>query len=497
MKKGVLAVVVVCAAVSWAQVPTVYEDAYSQLETKLEQLKATVHRLWDGEKYPTRFCSDLSICNTQIQKTKLLSPGYYALTVQMLDALADMGMSAVRFNFSYPFLVGTFPDSDAYLDLFRRIVQAARDRQFTVFIKCTSTNTNPEYGSVDSTVIAFMNGLTVSRYRTEKKQMIQTIIEILEPDFFTIEDEPETMEDATGLDYSPDSLASFIQHFLDGLDKGGCLIGAGVGTWEPLDYVDRLVAIPGLDYLDIHVYPVNFDFFDDRLFYISDRAMTAGKKLVLGECWLFKTSDQDILAQLPVSEKFKRDVFSFWFPLDSVYTRLLADFAYYAKAEIVTLYWSPLFFHCLEYQPGYEDLSSDSLFSLTMPQALQNMSEGRLSAIGQYYSEIISEANDATPVPEDRCSLSESWDFELTEAFPNPFNPETTIGYTVSCGFEGIVDLSLYDSRGRYIRTLVKRHHPPGRYRVVLHADDLPSGLYYYRLKVGDWQKAKKMILLR
>ena len=60
-----------------------------------------------------------------------------------------------------------------------------------------------------------MDQLKTSRYKTEKRQMIETIIQELQPDYLTIEDEPETMEAATGLVYTPDSLVSYLAYFLD------------------------------------------------------------------------------------------------------------------------------------------------------------------------------------------------------------------------------------------------------------------------------------------
>ena len=486
--------------ISHAQtVPPVYKEVYDELEPKLQQIMTVIDQRWDGQIHPTRFSSDLQMCNTQIQKTKLLTPGVYALTVQMLDALVEMGMTTVRFNFSYPFLVSTFPDSDQYLDLFQRIVQAARDRHFTVFIKCASTNTNPQYGSLDPIVANFMSGLTPARYKMEKREMIEAIIQNLQPSFLTIEEEPETMEAATGLDYSPDSLVGYIEYFLDGLDKQGSLIGAGQGSWESMTYIDRLVEIPGLDYLDIHVYPVNVDFIDDNLFTIYEKTTSHSKSLIFGECWLHKTSDQDLAAQLSPAERFKRDLFSFWYPLDSLYTRMLANFAHYSKAEIVTLYWSVLFFGNLDYQPGYESLSSDSLTSLTVPQSLQNMNNGILTPIGRFYKEIISEANTATPVDPLSNPMTAPGYFDLLENYPDPFNIQTTIPFTLPSSEH--ITLKIVDTLGRTVRTLLSEKKPPGRYNILWNGRDdigriVTSGLYFYRLQSAKGRTLTNKCLL-
>ena len=308
-------------------VPPVYQDIYSGLETRLSSIDSSLEAVWDGFLYPTRYSADLIVCNSQIQKTRLLDPPVLSLSLLMLDAFGSLGLTTVRINIGYPFLTDSFPDSDRYLEFYRTVVEAARTRGYDVFINCTSTSTQIEYGTVDSTVTAFFEGLDGNRYRTEKRQMIETIIDSLQPDYLTIENEPQTMERATGLDYSPDSLVSYLEYFLDGLDTKNVPIGAGIGSWEPLEYVQRLVKIPELDYIDVHVYPVNFDFFDDRFYRIHDEIVAHGKDIILGECWLYKSSDDEILAQLDPVEALKRDVFGFWTPLDSTFLKVLSKFA--------------------------------------------------------------------------------------------------------------------------------------------------------------------------
>jgi hypothetical protein len=89
----------------------------------------------------------------------------------------------------------------------------------------------------------------------------------------------------------------------------------------------------------------------------------------------------------------------------------------------------------------------------------------------------------------------------LGHNFPNPFNPSTAIRYTVpSPG--GKVKLTVYDLSGRKVRTLVEASKGPGEYLVTWHGLDdenreLGSGVYFYRLEVGETRLERKMVLLK
>jgi hypothetical protein len=100
-------------------------------------------------------------------------------------------------------------------------------------------------------------------------------------------------------------------------------------------------------------------------------------------------------------------------------------------------------------------------------------------------------------------------EFELEQNYPNPFNPSTTIKYTIPnvtlSGVEGSrVQLKIYDILGNEVATLVDEYKPAGIYNVQFTMHNLPagrqgltSGIYFYKLQAGDFNKSKKMILLK
>lgn len=87
--------------------------------------------------------------------------------------------------------------------------------------------------------------------------------------------------------------------------------------------------------------------------------------------------------------------------------------------------------------------------------------------------------------------------FHLEQNSPNPFTNQTTIKYKLATGDN--VLLKVFDLFGREITTLVNEHQPEGSYSVNINAHELAlkSGLYYYRITVGNYSKNLKMIYIK
>lgn len=86
-------------------------------------------------------------------------------------------------------------------------------------------------------------------------------------------------------------------------------------------------------------------------------------------------------------------------------------------------------------------------------------------------------------------------DFDLTYAYPNPFNSTTNIIYTLRN--RGVVTLKVYNSLGSEIAELVNGNQEAGKYRVNFNAGNNASGVYYYRLNVNGFSKTGKMVYLK
>ncbi|KAA0227457.1 T9SS C-terminal target domain-containing protein [candidate division KSB1 bacterium] len=84
-------------------------------------------------------------------------------------------------------------------------------------------------------------------------------------------------------------------------------------------------------------------------------------------------------------------------------------------------------------------------------------------------------------------------DFMLEQNYPNPFNPATTIAFYLPRS--GRVSLKIIDVAGREVMTLADRFMKAGRHEATFEAQGIASGVYFYRLQMGDFSLTKKLVL--
>ena len=85
--------------------------------------------------------------------------------------------------------------------------------------------------------------------------------------------------------------------------------------------------------------------------------------------------------------------------------------------------------------------------------------------------------------------------YSLSQNFPNPFNPTTTIKFSLPQ--DGLVKLVVYDVLGKEVATLLNDEQTKGTYEVTFDATKLNSGIYFYKITSGDFSEVKKMMLLK
>ena len=109
-----------------------------------------------------------------------------------------------------------------------------------------------------------------------------------------------------------------------------------------------------------------------------------------------------------------------------------------------------------------------------------------MGAIVNYFETITSVSDPATAVP-GRLSLEQN--------FPNPFNPVTDIQFAIAR--DEFVSLAIYDVLGKEVAWLVDERRSAGTYSVRWDASNFPSGVYFYRLKAGEFADVKKLVLTK
>jgi len=85
--------------------------------------------------------------------------------------------------------------------------------------------------------------------------------------------------------------------------------------------------------------------------------------------------------------------------------------------------------------------------------------------------------------------------FSLSQNFPNPFNPSSTIEFTVAS--KTFVTLEVYDMLGSKVASLVNEVKEPGTYNINFNAVDLASGIYVYKFRAGSVSAVRKMSFLK
>jgi hypothetical protein len=86
-------------------------------------------------------------------------------------------------------------------------------------------------------------------------------------------------------------------------------------------------------------------------------------------------------------------------------------------------------------------------------------------------------------------------EYSLEQNHPNPFNPKTKIKYSIP--YSSNVVIKVFDILGNEIETLVNEEKPVGSYEITWYAENLPSGVYFYELRVGSFGETKKMVLIK
>jgi len=85
--------------------------------------------------------------------------------------------------------------------------------------------------------------------------------------------------------------------------------------------------------------------------------------------------------------------------------------------------------------------------------------------------------------------------YSISDNYPNPFNASTLIRYELPV--RSCVRISIYDILGRMVCALQDGEKPAGYHQVIWNADDISSGVYFYKIQAGDYKETRKMMLMK
>jgi hypothetical protein len=174
---------------------------------------------------------------------------------------------------------------------------------------------------------------------------------------------------------------------------------------------------------------------------------------------------------------------------------LFVDIDFYDKSKVVAVNSFPISQEISSYTQFHviiSYLTSDTPDSCNINITISNKASQEGSANpGTYFLLDDLAFSDVNDVPVKQQTASRS--YLLQQNYPNPFNPTTNIEFQIAK--TSFVTLKVFDLLGRDIATLVNEQLTPGTYQRIFNGRDLPSGIYFYRLRSGAFVSVKKLIL--
>jgi len=405
---------------------------YAELSQGLNAFEAQIDADWGGSVGSGRFAPGLSAANGN-KSAGLLLPSNWTRMIEMLDAFEAKGVELVKIDLHYPVFTPAFhtylaahpppliPVYNLTVDSFigypnsfyNRLAAEIDSRGMelwiehsTLFDNYTTTPPGPYFADMRTAGVA----ATRSRYLQERAAEMALIVSELQPEYYSLVDEPTTQNDNFGYFsggvpiLTQDGWRDLVQDgaaAIAATDPGSTsLLGAGSGTWETIAYTQRFAALPELDFIDFHQYPLattGQDYLQNLLNWTDYvRAVAPAKKVTLGEAWLYKASVADVAGSLDYDVIFGRDSFSFWEPLDTQFLDVMFKIMHLKDFEAMMPFWTQYYFYYNTYgDPALEGMTGSQLITAAAQAAIPNIQTIALTGTGQRFFDLLVAASDA------------------------------------------------------------------------------------------------------
>ncbi len=381
--------------------PPQYQAIYNTVNTAISNFSTTVHAGWDGSPSNLTYSSQLLSADSDLT-TLLLSPNYYQYSViAELNDLQALGSTAITFHVNFPTLLPSYYDNpseyQSYLNFYTQLVAEIRNRGLGVIIE----NTTPDAysGNNAASFTPYLQSLDWNTYQANRAQNAANIAQLLQPDYLVMEAEPDA--ESTGV-FQPNvatvsGSVQMVQGMIAAVRATGLTnvqIGAGCGSWNSsfVQFEQAFSALP-LDFVDMHIYPVNKTFLPNALAGAQAIA-AAGKKITMSEMWAYKIADSE-LGVLDYTTVYSRDPFSFWQPIDQSFLQAMSDFANYQKFTFITPFWSHYYSAYLDYNV-YGTQPATSIITAAAQAAGAAITLGQYTPTGLYWEGLTSPNVDTT-----------------------------------------------------------------------------------------------------
>jgi chitodextrinase len=380
-------------------VPALYQPVYSSADQALNSFRATIDAAWNGVLSPVDFAAELPSASSSVG-SKLLDPDRYSAVLLQLDSLQALGVKAVNVQLYFPVLYRGYYSSEAeyqkYVAFYKRLAADVRSRGLKLIARCSLLMAQEGFSTVDAH--SYYQSLTVDQYKAGRISTVVEVVREIRPDYVIVLNEPDVEAAQSGKPEvgSVAGSTDFLRAIVAAVRATGIPvnIGAGVGTWAARydEFIQNMLST-GINFLDLHVYPVNRDFLP-RLIQAADLAQAAGKGVTISEAWLQKVSDAE-LGGTPVQTLFARDPFSFWAPLDEKFLQVLVRFSHYKKLLFFSPFWTQYFHAYVDYD-AVSSLTPAEVNSRSALASSTGLQDGKFTSTALAYARAIANVPDTT-----------------------------------------------------------------------------------------------------
>jgi hypothetical protein len=371
------------------------------MDSKVSAFDARVSRSWDGQNSDVQFAAESLVANCN-RGRQLLDPLAFEGTKLELTRLQDLGVRAVTICIGFPLLYRPFfefnGDPDDYqrlIDFYRKLSDEVHRRNLKLIVESSVL-----FGGVYSqgsglNVVEYYKKVSGQDIVAARVDVVRTIIREARPDYLNLGSEPDTQGKLTGRSdtSTPDGFSRITASLVEQLRAAGVgktQLGAGIGTWQRSGetYLKALCST-GIDFVDLHVYPVNRDMLD-KLITHTDQAHACGKPVAISEAWLQKQRDAEFTQIDAVFDNaiYARDTFSFWSPLDQKFLISLVKFAHWRRLLYLSPFWSKFFWAYLDYAKVGR-LSKQDLMTESARASATGIRDGTVTPTGAAYKQAI------------------------------------------------------------------------------------------------------------
>ncbi len=368
------------------RIPLEYKSLYNYLEIQLKEVSNYTTQASTIKTNAIVYGAELLTANSNRGDDLLEDSAIEGVKLE-LDNMQNLGVKGVTVTIAYPLLHSRNPNFEKMLKFYKQVSQEIKNRNLTLVVETGVVFSGTSF----STYTIDFSRIPFDEYKKEAKVMYQTIIDEIKPDYFDLGTEADTYANLTGYTQLKDvaGFVGFMGEMIAELNKQTTKVGAGSATWLGTKFAQSLVENVPLDFLSVHIYPINLEIVK-TFEKFAELAHSQNIPIIVDETWLYKARANETVENVAATtDIFKRDVYSFWQPLDEMYFQIIVNLCKKFGCTFISPFWSKYFFSYLTYKPMIESLSYSEVVSLSNKSVVDSFMHKKLSSLGQAYQKLI------------------------------------------------------------------------------------------------------------